>query len=182
MNFLKLTDTDFIDIIYNNCSYIFLLLLRETSKSQCKSLDNNVSANAKIKINRKYFDYVKNTKIEINNFIESLNRFRNQIMNFDVFIQFYPHEVIDVDCSISYFIFLYYREFNVNIINCGFPCPYCNKFNFLEYNDIAFLCQICDCKDAMSVYDMQTVKSNFHKKFLQDYTVVVNLDNIDNHF
>jgi hypothetical protein len=176
MPLLELFNTDIKEDIYNFCTYQVLIMLKMVDKNHYSSVKYSRKAILKINKTENYFKNIQNINKEIVNYIDSLGKFRNQIIEFNTFIQYYKHEIDQVNSSLSYFLFLYYREFNINIQNCAYPCLFCNKFNFREDKDILFLCQICNCKDYDPPHGKQTIISNFQKDFFIEYSVVTNLN------
>ena len=106
--------------------------MMQVNKSMYASLTNNKESINRITITTNYFKLAKNTQREINHFIDSIDRFKTQILDFEIVNKYYKDEISLVSYSLSYFIFFYYREFGVNIMNSAYPCLDCKKFNFLE--------------------------------------------------
>ncbi len=176
MSLLELLLTDIQENIYIFCTYQVLVTIKMINKNHylsVKQSKNAISITNKVK---NYLHDTSNNNKQIINYIDSLGRFREQIMDFEVFLQYYKHEYENSHSSISYFLFFYYREFNINIQNCAYPCLYCNKFNFIDHNDITLLCQVCNCYNYNLSCGKQTVKSNFQKKFFIEYSVVTDLN------
>jgi hypothetical protein len=176
MSLLELFNTDIKEDIYNFCTYQVLIMLKMVDKNHYSSVKYSKKAILKIIRVENYLKNNQNIYNEIVNYIDSLGKFRNQIIHFNTFIQYYKHEIDYVNSSISYFLFLYYREFNINIQNCAYPCLLCNKFNFKDDMEIQFLYQICNCKDYDPPCGEQTIISNFQKDFFIEYSVVTTLN------
>ena len=95
-------------------------------------MKNNKSFQYKIKQCKNYFNYNKKIHLEIISYLESLFKFKDQVVDLPIFTLYYNKDKSYLSSSINYFLYIYYREFNSNILNKTFLCPKCKKFNFLE--------------------------------------------------
>jgi len=178
MSLLKILDLDVANNIYLQCSYIAIYNLRLVSKFYYMSVKNNKPFQYKIKQCKNYFNYTKKIHFEIISYLESLFKFKNQVVDLPIFSLYYNKDKSYLSSSINYFLYIYYREFNSNILNKAFLCPKCKKFNFLENIDDIFCCKVCDCKEEYNEESLkeQPILSNFQQKLFIEYNVVNNLN------